>query len=189
MRAPRHRFLTCCAALALTVLVGACGSAKHPYDATAENNGYYVKLDGISYQLQISRELNQYSTEDHQYLVGLPAGSGPDAQHIWYGVFLWAINDSHQVRQTSDTFKIVDTEGNVYRPVALNPMVNQWAWTSQALQHLQTEPGPSSTASFGPTQGGLVLFQLPTSVYANRPLTLQIIPPGQSRAATISLDL
>jgi hypothetical protein len=189
VRAIRHRALGCCAALALTVLLSACGSAKHPYDATAENNGYYVKLGGISYQLQVSRELNQYSVEDHQYLVGLPPGSGPSANEIWYGVFLWAINDSHTTATTANSFKIVDTEGHTYSPVALNPAVNQWGWTAQSLDHLQTEPGPASTASTGPTQGGLVLFKLPTSVYANRPLTLQIYAPGQSRPATISLDL
>jgi hypothetical protein len=177
-------------ALALSLALGACGKVGKPsYDATAENNGTYVQLGTIYYQLQISRELNPFSTEDHQYLAGLAPGSGPSANQIWYGVFLWAINDTHQTRQTANTFQIVDTQGDTYKPVPLNPSVNQYAWTSQSLDHLGTEPGPASTASFGPTQGGLVLFKLPTSVYANRPLTLQIYAPGQSHPATISLDL
>ena len=36
----------------------------------------YVDAGPITYQLQISRQLNQYATEDSQYLAGLPAGPG-----------------------------------------------------------------------------------------------------------------
>ena len=49
---------------ALSLAVAACGNAKHAYDATAENNGYYVRAGDVTYQLQISRELNPFSTED-----------------------------------------------------------------------------------------------------------------------------
>jgi hypothetical protein len=44
-------------------------------------------------------------------------------------------------------------------------------------------------ASFGPTQGGLLLFKLDTSVYDNRPLTLEIRGPSGRVWGTISLDL
>ena len=37
--------------------------------------------------------------------------------------------------------------------------------------------------------GRLLLFKLPTAVYSNRPLTLQIHAPGQTSPSTISLDL
>ena len=46
-----------------------------------------------------------------------------------------------------------------------------------------------STAAGGPTGGALLLFKLPTSVYANRPLTLEINVPGRTTPSTISLDL
>jgi hypothetical protein len=69
---------------------------------------------------------------------------------------------------------------------ALNPYV----WTPQVLAPASTQPASGSMASFGPTQGGVVLFKLNNSVYSDRPLTLQIRLPGQTRvAATISLDL
>ena len=32
------------------------------------NNGVYVDAGPVTYQLQISRELNQYAVEDRQYL-------------------------------------------------------------------------------------------------------------------------
>ena len=60
-------------------------------------------------------------------------------------------------------------------------------WTAQTLQPLQTEPGADTTASYGPTQGGLILFKLNATVYANRPLTLDIHSGGKT--ATISLNL
>ena len=60
---------------------------------------------------------------------------------------------------------------------------------AQTLKPLGTEPEPDSTAYFGPTQGGEVLFKLNNSVYSNRPLTLQIFAPGQSRPSLVSLDL
>ncbi len=50
------------------------------------------------------------------------------------------------------------------------------------------EPAPNTTASFGPTQGGLLLFKLPISVYSNRPLTLHIFSPSGGKGE-IDLDL
>jgi hypothetical protein len=181
------------ALVACALALAGCGSiANTPNgsDATASNDGVYINVGNVIYQLQVSRSLNPYDVEDHQYLTGLPAGAGtPTAAQFWYGVFLWAQNKTNQPQTTTDTFDIVDTQGNVYYPVALNPTVNQYAWKSMTLGPLETEPGADSTASEGPTGGGLILFKLSTNVYANRPLTLQIHAPGQSKPSTISLDL
>lgn len=191
--------MTICCTILLALVLGACGKSKHPTSASvgshptnanANNNGFYVDAGPVTYQLQISRELNQFATEDSQYLTGLPRGTRrlkPD--ELWYGVFLWAKNQTGQMQKTSDSFDIIDTQGNRYYPIKLNPLVNQYAWTSQTLRPLGTEPGPDTTANFGPTQGGLVLFRLNTSVYANRPLTFEIYASGQSKPSTISLDL
>ncbi len=153
------------------------------------NNGFYITLNGVSYQLQISRELNQFSTEDSQYLVGLPRGTKAlTSAQLWYGVFLWAHNPTNQAKTLANSFAISDTEGNKYYPVKLNPAVNQWVWTGTPLGPNESAPGPDTTASEGPTGGGLVLFKLPTSIYSNRPLTLFIYGAGKT-PGTISLDL
>lgn len=186
----RRVALTAALAAALVVVLAGCGSGKHPYDATAENNGYYVKAGPLSYQLQVSRVLNPYAVEDRQYVTGLPPGTpalSPD--EVWFGVFLWAKNTTEQPQQSADSFYIQDTAGNKYYPVALDHSLNPYAWTAQTLQPLGTEPGPDTTAYFGPTQGGLVLFKLNTSVYGNRPLTLFLQAPGAKQPSTISLDL
>lgn len=187
MKLSCYRLLAC---LGAAFLLAACGSAKHPYDATADNNGFYVQAGGVVYQLQISRQLNQYAVEDHQYLTGLPAGTAPPTPtQLWYGVFLWAKNYGKHPATTASSFDIVDTQGNKYYPVGLNPSLNPYAWTAQSLPPLGTEPAPSTTASFAPTQGSLLLFKLSTTVYANRPLTLEIHPQGTTQTSTISLDL
>ncbi len=170
-------------------LIG-CGVKSHPTNADANNDGVYVDAGPITYQLQISRELNPYSTEDSQYVAGLPPGTGaakPD--ELWYGVFLAARNQTGQAATTSDRFVIVDTEGNRYYPLTLNPAENRYAWQPQVLQPSGTEPAPNTGASFGPTQGGLLLFKLSNVVYSNRPLELFIYPHGSGQPATISLDL
>jgi hypothetical protein len=195
-----RRSLIALCGLVLVLGLAACGN-HHPHfaagqasgqdEADANNNGGYVDAGPITYQLQISRELNQYGTEDSSYLKGLPAGLSPNLgpDHFWYGVFLWAKNQSGHEATTSDNFKIVDTQGNVYRPIKLDPNVNPFAWTAMPLSNLATEPGPNTTASLGPTQGGLLLFKVSNSVYDNRPLTLYILGSGGQKLGSISLNL
>jgi hypothetical protein len=174
-------------ACAAVVLAG-CGKTTRP--ASVENNGVYVDAGPVTYQLQISRELNQYSTEDAQYVNGLPAGTTPPSpSQLWYGVFLWAKNQTKSPHMTSDNIDIVDTDGNHYYPISLNHAANPYAWTAEQLGPGAIEPGPDTTASFGPTQGGLLLFKLNSSAYDNRPLLLEIRGPGNQLWATISLDL
>jgi hypothetical protein len=173
----------------LAVTAAGCKSKTHD-EASAENNGVYVNAGPVTYQLQVSRALNQYATEDSQYLAGLPAGAaslGPN--QLWYGVFLWAKNQQKVPEKTATNFVLIDTEGNHYYPVPLNRALNPYVWTSQTLNPGGIEPGPDTTASFGPTQGELLLFKLNTSVYDNRPLTLEILGPTRRVWGSISLDL
>lgn len=178
--------LACAGALALGL--SACGKANVP--TSAENDGVYVQGGPITYQLQVSRELNQYDTEDKQYLTGLsPSETSLSPAQVWYMVSLWAKNQTKRPEQTTDNFDIVDTQGTHYYPVSVNPSLNPYVWTAQSLAPDGIEPAPDTTASFGPTQGALLLFKLNTTVYDNRPLTLEIRGPSGKVWATISLDL
>lgn len=172
----------------LAVGAAACGKENDP--PTAENNGVYVQAGPLTYQLEISRTLNPYATEDSQYLKGLPASAlSLSPSQLWYGVFMWAKNQTKQPVKSTDSFDIVDTEGNHYYPLPVNPSANGYAWTSQSLAPGAIQPGPDTQASFGPTQGGLLLFKLNNTVYDNRPLTLEIRGSTGKVWATISLDL
>ena len=158
--------------------------------ADDENDGQYVSAGALTYQLEISRELNQYGTEDKQYVKGLPKGyTQPNSQQLWYGVFMWAKNQTKQTHTTTDNFTIVDTQGNTYKPVKLNPKLNPFAWESSALAPDTTEPGQDSAAAQFYSGGKILLFKLPTTIYDNRPLTLLINNASGKAIGKISLDL
>jgi hypothetical protein len=185
-----RRLWTIVCALGLALGIAACGQTADP--PSLLNDGVYVITGHVTYQMQVSRELNPYGVEDSQYLVGLPSGDTPTgltADQLWYGVFLWAKNQTSEPRTTATRFEIIDSSGDVYHPVALDSSVNQYAWTTQVLAPGAIAPGPSTTASNGPTGGSLLLFKLPTTVYSNRPLTLWIYPHGGGTPAQIALDL
>jgi len=195
-----RRSLIALCGLLLVLGLAACGN-HHPHMAAGEssgrdtadanNDGAYVDAGPITYQLQISRELNQYGSEDSAYVKGLPATISPKLgpTQLWYGVFLWAKNQSGHTAETSNNFEVVDTQGNVYRPIRLNTQLNPFAWTAQSLHNLSTEPGPNTVANWGPTQGGLLLFKVHDSVYSNRPLTLFILGADNKKLGSISLNL
>ena len=149
----------------------------------------YFNAGPVTYQIQITRPLNPFATEDSQYLAGVSNAQTLPGDRLWFGVFLWAKNQSDQPQLTANNFEIVDSAGTVYHPVRLNASINLYAWTEQRLSPDQTEPGVDTTASFGPTGGGLILFELSNSVYSNRPLTLRVFAPGRHHPSNISLDL
>ncbi len=157
--------------------------------ADSENDGTYIQAGGMTYQLQISRQLNPYAVEDSQYIKGLPAGTtAPTGTQLWYGVFLWAKNQLHHADATANNFEIVDTQGNRYYPVKLDASVNPFAWTSETLTPGATEPGQDTVAAQAFTQGKLLLFKLNNSVYDNRPLTLYLLGANGQKIGSISLD-
>ena len=198
-----RRLWIAAAALALVLAVTGCATTSYSSErqkpggalvghevADSNNDGAYVQAGPMTYQLQISRQLNPYSTEDSQYVRGLPAGyARPTANQLWYGVFLWAKNQTKQPQVTADNFEIVDTQGNTYRPIKLNPAENPFEWTAQTLQPGDIEPGQDTIAANEFTQGRLLLFKLDSSVYDNRPLTLYILSSAGKRIGSISLDL
>jgi hypothetical protein len=195
----RLSILAC--ALVVAFAVAACGSSSstlsttHPAALSGHevgneiNDGSYIQAGPITYQLQISRELNPYSVQDAPYVKGLPIGfPRPTANQLWYGVFLWAKNQHHKAYRTSGNFKIVDTQGITYYPIKLDTAVNEYAWTPQLLPYEGTYPVPDSTQEEGESQGGLLLFKLNSSAYADRPLTLYILSPRGRKLGSISLD-
>ena len=144
----------------------------------------------ITYQLQISRELNQYSTEDSQYVKGLPGRRlATSARPAVVRRVPVGQEPDPPGPDDLDNFEIVDTQGNTYYPVKLNTQLNPFAWTSRRWAELATEPGPNTVASLGPTQGGLLLFKVNNRVYSNRPLTLYILGASNRRLGGISLNL
>ena len=177
---------------ALAVTLGGCGRTTLTgvsQDQLSAGTEPYFNVGDVTYQIQISRQLNPFGTEDVQYLSGVQGAQDLDADQLWFGVFLWAKNQTKQVRDSAATFAIVDSQGTVYHPTVLNPAVNPYAWTSQPLSQNEVEPLDDTTAGNGSTGGGLILFKLNESAYSNRPLTLEIFKPGATKPSKVSLDL
>lgn len=185
-------------ALALAISGCAVGNkVSHPHsgseDGTA-SSGFYVDAGNpaITYQVQISRVLNPYDTEDKSYLMGVSSSDlSLTASQDWFAVFIRAFNQSSRPVTTTPTndFTISDTQGNVYHPVAINTGVSNLAYQPMLLRPNQTEPFADAAANYDPTQGVELLFKLNNSIYDNRPLTLNIDAPGQKGPSQVSLDL
>ncbi|MGH2863575.1 MAG: hypothetical protein ACRDLT_19025 [Solirubrobacteraceae bacterium] len=181
---------------ALAVGVSGCGVANRQARASGVSqdelsNGVepYFWAGSISYQVQISRQLNPFDSYDVQYLAGVQGAQNIGSQQFWFAVFLWAKNQSGHNATTADKFEITDSAGDVYMPKRLNPGINPYAWTQQTLGPDAIEPVADSAGSDSSTGGGLILFKLNQSVYSNRPLTLKVFAPGHAKASNVSLDL
>jgi hypothetical protein len=172
------------AALAL----GACGN-KEEHVLHAATEGIYIDVGDLKYQVQISRVLNSNDREDRAYLVDLPADQklGPDDN--WFAVFMRVENDSDKAAPAADSYSIKDTQGNVYRPVAMGPK-NVFAYRPAVLQPKDLLPLPSTAAAESTIQGSMLLFKIPVANFQNRPLELQIpAPEGGGETGTVDLDV
>jgi hypothetical protein len=189
-RLPRLLTLTAAALLAALALV-ACGGQKQP-TTHGDSEGAYVQAGPLVYQVQLSRELNPRNVEDVEYLQGLPADTPALAgDEEWFGVWLRVQNATDEAHPSAGDFKIVDTTGTEYEPVAL-PVTNPFSYQPTAVESAGGQPvtpDPESGAGAGPIQGSMVLFKLNTAVYSNRPLELEITPPGGGEPSTVELDL
>jgi hypothetical protein len=182
------------AVAAIALALAGCGRttlAGVSQNVLSNGNEPYFNAGPVTYQVQISRQLNPFLPDDVQYLAGVKNAQNLPGTQFWFGVFLWALNQNKQTEQTAGIkdFELVDSAGNVYKPVNLNPNINQYAWSAQMLGQNQIEPAPDSTASNDSSGGGMLLFDLPESVYSNRPLTLRIAAPGEQKPSDVSLDL
>jgi len=178
------------AALSLAATVSACGSEEKV--SFGINEGAYVDVGDIAYQVQISRVLNPKLPEDPSYLVGLPAGTpDPAPREKWFAVFLRAQNYGSKPAPVETKFRIIDTEGTKYMPFDLDPQINTFAWNPTGLLNPDfVYPDVSSVAGTGPVrQGGELLFKIKDSVYQNRPLVFEILDAAGKPAASVDLDL
>jgi hypothetical protein len=189
-RLPRSLLLSAAALLAALALA-ACGTAKQP-TTQGDSEGSYIKAGSLVYQVEMSRELNASNVEDAEYLRGLAAGTPRLAgDEEWFGVWLRVQNVTHRSAPSASQFKIVDTTGAEYTPTPLPP-TNLFAYQSVSVQGDKgqpVQPDPNTAAGSGPINGSMLLFKLRTAVYANRPLELEITPPGGGSPSSVVLDL
>jgi hypothetical protein len=174
-------------ALAALVL-GACGN-KEERTLHGDTEGIYIDVGDLKYQVQISRVLNPNDREDRDYLVDLPADQQLGSDENWFAVFMRVENDSDKAARATDAYSIKDTQGNVYKPIAMGPK-NVFAYRPAVLQPKDILPLPSSAAAENTIQGAMLLFKIPVANFQNRPLVLEIPEPeGGNETGTVDLDV
>lgn len=183
------RLIAVAALLALAALFAGCGN-KLETRTQGATEGLYLDQDGLKYQVQISRYLNPNDVEDKTYLSGLPEGTAqPAGDETWFGVFMRVSNAGDKAITPANDFEIEDTQGNIYRPVPLDPKVNPFAYVADPVGPKSMIPVPDSIASEGVIkQGSLLLFKLKTDSLQNRPLELRF-RKGSGSPNSVDLDV
>jgi hypothetical protein len=186
-----RRLVTLLAALLATAGLSACG--RHPDKnarvVRAETEGIYLDIGKLKYQVQVSRAMNPYDTQDKDLLAGVPAAQRvlkPD--ETWFGVFMRVQNETSKALLPSDDIEIRDTQDEVFKPIPFEPS-NVFAYRSNvAIGPDQVLPVPDSAAFDTPARGALILFKLKNETLDNRPLEL-VIEGRQLPAQTGIIDL
>jgi hypothetical protein len=183
--------------LALALLAAgaltACGDSHSrvstgTYAGESGANAPYLNVGPLVYEVQLSRELNPFSTEDSVYLQGLsPAEQKLAPGQEWFAVFLQVYNGGSKALPASSDLTITDTQGNRYQPIAPGS-TNQFAYRAGSVPSKGRLPAADTVAADGTTQGALLLFKIQTVSLDNRPLKLTIVDPADA-AETASAEL
>ncbi len=190
----RNSLLAALAVLAVLAL-GACGDSHTrvttgTYAGSSGKNAPYLNVGPLVYEVQISRELNPYDTEDSTYLAGLtPAQRRLHPGEEWFGVFMQVYNNTSVPHPVSTELTVSDTEGHVYYPVVPDA-TNLFAYRPGYVAPNNRVPAPDTVASQGPTQGAVLLYKIEVESLSERPLTLRIVDPRDpSQTASAELDV
>jgi hypothetical protein len=182
----RRPIVLLAALLATSFTLTACGKGNDPV-ANGEGEQIYLTLNGLKYQVQISRQLNPTDAEDRSYFQGAADATPVNGSEAWFGVFMRVENDTSQVRTSTADFQIRDTQGNDYKPIVIAD-TNPFRYAPGRVEpDGGLLPAAGTPAFSGPTRGGLLLFRVKRESFENRPL--ELIITGASGEATTPLDV
>jgi hypothetical protein len=187
------------ALLAVAAVLGlaACGDSHTKvsggtYAGESGANAPYLDVGPLVYEVQLSRQLNPFDTEDAAYLEGLtPAQRRLAPGEEWFGVFMQVYNNSEVAHPAASavSVRITDTQGNVYRPTLL-AATNPFAYRGGFVPAKGRLPELDTIAANGPTQGSLLLYKIKILSLDNRPLQLHLADPlDPSQTASAELDV
>ena len=172
----------CVLALASGGAFAGCGDEEPGVDEPARE-GLALELNGIEYNVFITRQLNTAIPPDNAYYDGPP----PTRDETLYGVFIQACNRTDEPQRPTGFFLVKDNQDNEFRPVTL-PADSPFAYRAKELAPDECIPEAGSVAQLGPAAASLLMFRLPLTTTENRPLELEIQGEG-SEKLTYELDI
>ncbi len=182
-------------ALLAALALAACGDSHTrvttgTYAGESGANAPYLDVGALTYEVQLSRELNPFNSEDAAYLQGLsPEQRKLERGQEWFAVFLQVYNHTTAPLPAAASITISDTQENIYSPV-IPGETNPFAYRGGDVPGDGQIPAPGTTAFCGPTQGALLLFKIQVVSLDNRPLELKILDPEDpTESARAELDV
>jgi hypothetical protein len=182
-------------ALLAVLAVSACGDSHTrvttgTYAGEAGAGAPYLYVGPLIYEVQVSRELNPFNTEDAAYLQGLsPTESKLEPGQEWFAVFMQVYNNNSRELPAASDITISDTQNNVYSPTALAE-TNAFAYRAGMVAPKGQLPAPGTVADDDPAQGELLLYKIQIASLDNRPLELKIVnPEDPAESASAELDV
>jgi hypothetical protein len=182
-------------ALLAVLVLSACGDSHSKvttgtYAGESGANAPYLDVGPLSYEVQLSRQLNPTNAEDSSYLKGLtPAERQLAPGQEWFVVFLQVYNHTSQDLPAATTAMISDTQGNVYLPIVPD-QTNEYAFRGGIVPAKGQLPQLDTTPAYGPTQGSMLLYKIQVVSLDNRPLELKITNPADlAESASAELDV
>jgi hypothetical protein len=177
----RVTLAACVLAVAAPLGLVACGDEEPGVDEPARE-GLALELDGITYNVFITRQLNPRVPPDGAYVTD----DAPPGETL-YGVFIQVCNHSDEAHETVGDFVVKDNQENEFEPEEL-PVDNHFAYSARTLDPDECIPEAGSVAQLGPSAGSMLLFQLPLETTENRPLELEM-EAENGETLTFELDI
>src|SRR5271166_1533183 len=182
-------------ALVAALALGACGDSHTrvttgTYAGESGANAPYLDVGPLSYEVQLSRELNPANSEDAVYLQGLTRAQRKlEAGQEWFAVFVQVYNNSNQPHPASTSLTISDTQENRYTPIEPDE-TNQFVYRAGMVAPKNQLPAPGTLADDDPAQGLVLLYKIQVVSLDNRPLELKILDPeNPGESAIAELDV
>ena len=177
----RLTIAACLLAVAAPLGLAACGE-EHPGVDEPAREGLALELDGITYNVFITRQLNPRVPPDGAYVTD----DAPPGEAL-YGIFIQVCNHTDEPHETVSDFVVKDNQENEYEPEEL-PADNAFAYSPRTLEPAECIPEAGSVAQLGPSAGSMLLFQFPLETTENRPLELEM-EAENGETLTFELDL
>jgi hypothetical protein len=191
-----HRAFLLAPLVVAALALSACSDDSHTrvttgtYAGESGQNAPYLNVGPLIYEVQLSRELNPYDTEDAAYLADLtPAQAKLEPGEEWFAVFLQVYNETSTPHSASTDISISDTQENLYTAI-VPPVANEFAYRAGIVPPKGRIPALDTVAANGSTQGAVLLFKIKLVSLDNRPIEIKIADPGNpTQTASAELDV